>query len=374
MASVKWAAIVASAVAGIASAADFSTYSVGNSLTDDMTYGFKYFATDHTTRQGGTYNWGIDYKGGTSLSTLDRVPDDNDPSANGIQSRTGVNTTVVSQVDPNNITWKTSLAPTNHWDAVTLELYPSAANETPLATQGSDTAAINGFISYNNHNSSRYLIFQPWQNLINSTDAANFHTLWTAPTPNSSSQLTLMTSAYSKNVFNAVKSTNPDIAMIPAGDVFDALFTKMKQGADLGITDIRQLYRDQKHLSVLGRDIAGYTAYAVIFGQSPVGLDPNLDPTLYQNISWGTLTYSDNTTYNFTEPHPTSAEMTAIQQTVWDVVNAERAYTAVPEPAAASLLVIGALVLMARRPTKRASNLVVPNGTQTIGQNCNHIV
>ncbi len=62
------------------------------------------------------------------------------------------------------------------------------------------------------------------------------------------------------------------IRVIPGGQVMAALVTEAEAGRLPGIPDRRALFSDEIHLTDLGAYAIALTHYAVIYGQSPVGL------------------------------------------------------------------------------------------------------
>jgi len=300
-------------------AGTFSVYSVGNSLTDDLHTGFRYSATTYETGLGNNFiRWSI-FRGGTSLPYLYNLPGDTIT-----ESRKATNTTVTFQSYPNNIRWTSGL-PSNNWDVVTLEPYPGAVDGGGggIATQGIDTTVISNFVvaahSAGNNASARFYIYEPWPQVYNYSDTNDYSTSWLTSVANSPSQATTLCRGYFQNLFEAVKSNQPNIGMIPVGEVFYALQAKMNAGLIPGFTNVNQLHRDAYHLNNFGVDIAGFTAYATLFKQSPVGLADN------PNIGTGSYTapYSDPSVAM------AAAAVGVMQQTVWEVVTQQNYYTLV---------------------------------------------
>ncbi len=324
-------------------AGTFSAYHVGNSLTGDLFTGFRYSSTTYQTSQGNTYNWGVHFRPGTALTKMYNVPDDNIAAASGgTRSVTGTGTSFSWHDNPNNVPWTTSL-PGSKWDAVTMQPYPGANGVSGDSTLGGDTTAINGMIASAKSNpsnaSTRFFIYQAWPKIIDYNDLDDYNDSWLMATANNSTQVTKLARSYFTDLFHSIELTNPEIAMIPVGEVFYALDAKMRAGQIPGFTSIRQLHRDVDHLNTLGSDIAGYTAYATIYKDSPLGLA--------SNPSIGTQTYDEPTKY--TDIVPSAAALQIMQQTVWEVVNQQSEFTQVPEPAGAALLVGGFVALLGSR-------------------------
>lgn len=314
---------VASVTAG-----EFSLYYIGNSLTGDLMSGLRYSASSYENSLGNTYKWGTHFRASTSLTYMYNNP--NDASSASV---TGTNTDYLW--DATFVPWTASL-PGKHWDAVTLQPW----QDSTLATMAGDTAAINGMIAATrtrpDNASTHFYMYAAWPVV----DAVNspFSNAFLTPTPNLPTQPDTQTRDYYRNLLAAVRQTNPGVDMIPAGEVFLALDVKMRNGEIPGFTSIKDIHRDAIHLNSFGSNIVAYTAYATIFKQSPLGLADPLrdvpgDPYYNSNYAVTTPTYS--------AANPSPASLAIIQQTVWDVVNQQSAYTSVPEPSGVWLLGLG---------------------------------
>ena len=100
---------------------------------------------------------------------------------------------------------------------------------------------------------------------------------------------------------------NVDIRMIPAGDVLAEVDSRMRSG----IIPTHDLYRDSVHLTNLGRFAVANTFLAVLFNQTPEGLNSN--------------SYFDTAPAQVTPIEITNELALLIQDAVWDVV------TSIPE-------------------------------------------
>ena len=88
--------------------------------------------------------------------------------------------------------------------------------------------------------------------------------------------------------------------LVPVGNVMYALNQQMKAGQIAGYTNIYQIYADNIHLNDVGAYLTACTYFAVLYGETPVGLPV---PSQYGSIN-ATLAAQ-------------------IQATVWSVVQAE---------------------------------------------------
>ena len=300
-------------------AAEFSVYHVGNSLTGDLTSKLPKLLAQYAQEQGQTYVWGTHFRAATSLTFIHDNP--NDPKSSSVaginEKGTSSNKPGVPDKNPF-IPWTVAL-PGRHWDAVTLQVW----QDNDKATLKRDTEAVNDMIKITrtrpDNATTRFFIYAPWT--VAKYDVLDsFSKAFLTPTPNTPDQLGVATRDYFRHVTDAVQKTNPDVAMIPAGEVLVALDEKMRAGKFEGLTSVRQLHRDVIHLNSIGKNIAAWTAYAVILKKSPVGLPNNSHPKdslvpPFENVA---------------EVSP--ADLKLIQNTIWDVVTSPelRPYTKLP--------------------------------------------
>lgn len=295
-------------------AADFSVYHVGNSLTGDLVSEFPNLAAPYEQALGRGYRWGLHFRPATSLTFIYEFPTalkSSSVMAAGDERRAwhAVDT-------PGFIPWSVAL-PGNHWDVVTLQPWQDDSN----ATLKGDTAAINAIIAAArtrpDNASTRFYVYAAWP-AVKYGDAGSFRAAFLTPTPDDPDQLGAATRDYFRHVVDSVRKTNPEIAMIPAGEVLHALDEKMKAGKFEHFTSVEQLHRDVIHLNSMGQNVAAWTAYATIFGKSPVGLPNSVHPS------------KDHPPFrNITEISP--ADLKLMQETAWEVVSSPdlRRYTGV---------------------------------------------
>ena len=319
LATLGWLGLVGCGLAQPAAEAasgEFAIYHVGNSLTGDLVSQFPKIATPYEKAQGKTFHWGLHFRGATSLSFMFANPDA--PKTSSTQATGTAGHVWKSVGDEGFVPWTKALHE-NHWDAVTLQPW----QDDSKATLKSDTEAVGGMIaaarSRPDNAATRFYLYCPWTD-TKYDDLDSFRKAFLTPIPNQPDQLAKPTRDYFRHVADAVRQTHPEVAMIPAGEVHVALDEKMQAGKFEHFTSVRQLHRDVIHLNALGANVAAWTAYAVIFKQSPVGLPANgLDKGMsqppFQNVS---------------EISP--ADLKLMQETVWEVVTSPelRGYTNVP--------------------------------------------
>jgi hypothetical protein len=176
----------------------------------------------------------------------------------------------------------------------------------------------NNFYNYakNNNNGApiKFYLYETWH-CINSgipqsgpnsangcewDNSANSNTLWH---PRLLSDFPLWTGILT-HVRNQNSSDN-QIWMVPAGQAFYNLTTQINAGNVPGISNFRELFVDDIHLTNAGNYFVACVMYATIYGQSPVGLTTNISnqwgvpftnmPTtaqavVMQNVAWSTVT------------------------------------------------------------------------------------
>jgi hypothetical protein len=249
----------------------FTAYHIGNSLTEDLFYDFRAVATRYEATQGNTYAWGFHFRPGTSLTFLYKYPT---PPATPYPTISGVGNTDTSLWSTTNLVpWPVSL-PGSHWDVVTMEPFPGSGTDGP-ATLGSDTVAINAMIALTktraDNASTRFFIYEAWPT-VKYGDLNSYSTAWLTPTQNNPGAASALNRNYFTHLISAVRQTDPNVEVIPVGEVLYALDMKMRAGQFQGFYSITQLHRDSVHLNSVGQNVASWTAYATIFKKSPVGL------------------------------------------------------------------------------------------------------
>lgn len=341
----------AAASSVLAGGSTFTSYQIGNSLSEDMWRVFPVLAASHEARQSNTYMWGGHFRPGTSITYMSK-----NPTAASTLSGVGLNG---SSLPGTNLTpWNVAL-PGNPWNAVTMEPYPSYNEVYGSVTLATDTAAINGIISTTRTNASnastRFFIYGAWPQLaFGKTDS--YGKAFDATTIHTQGELGDLSRAYFVDLVDSVRQTNPSASLIPVGEVLYAIDQKMQRGKIPGFTSIEQLHRDAIHLNGLGQNIAAATVYACLFKEDPTGLNyvtmwPDGDkdlsshlPSAFLDVS-GVVAVSDPI-----KMAALQANLKIMQQTVWEVVNQQSVYTNVPEPLAIGLLSLSGLLL--RRPTR----------------------
>jgi hypothetical protein len=164
----------------------------------------------------------------------------------------------------------------------------------------------------NNNVAVKYFFYETWhctssglQGGCAYDNTANSNTLWH---PRLLSDFSLWT-----GIVNYVRSQFPtdEIWMVPAGQAFYNLTTRINAGNLPGISNVNQLFRDDIHLTNKGNYFVACVMYACIYGKSPVGLTANINnvynvpfadmPTpakaqVMQEVAWATVTTLTNWT------------------------------------------------------------------------------
>ncbi len=273
------------------SAAPLSSYSIGNSLTLDMLGGN---IGDIAAAKGFSLTSGQHIRAATSLTTLYNLPADYDSASPGPF---------------------TTALPGNRWDAVSLQSYYGGRDGIP-STLATDLEALQAFISLavssGANANTRFCLYAPWPN-IDLNDSASYSNLWLMSTANAPSEPTLLCRSYFQHLYPLAKSANPGLRLIPAGELIYVLDQKMRAGQLPGFSGAANLYRDGWHLNSIGRYIVSLEAFAVMFQKDPRGV-----PFTYDAGNPGIV------------PSPAllsamTKNLSAIQQTVWEVVTADSA-------------------------------------------------
>ena len=303
-------AIGAMAIPAMASV--FSVYHIGNSLTGDLFYVFRFVGERYETTQGNSYIWGYHFRGATTLPFFYNHPYDT-----LMTSHTGL--TANSPYGAGNDAPWPEVLPKSHWDVVTMEPFGFITDQGPN-NLCDNIAAVNGMIDAARKNKSnaptRFFIYSVWS-VVSLTDPNLYSTAYTAATINKSDPRN--SPAYNNRDFtellcDSVRKTNPQVCMIPAGEALYAIDRKMQHGDFDNFTTINQLHRDIIHLNSVGQNIVAWTAYATIFRKSPVGLSVD---------SMGNGTAKEFKNVTEIDDH----DKLIMQQTIWDVVVAMNKYT-----------------------------------------------
>lgn len=256
-------------------------YLVGNSVTDAINYnGLKALAES----KGNTHVWARHMIPGAPLEWL--------------WSHMADGFTETPYGSP------TNAFPNYTWDAISLQPFDRNIEGT-----NNDKEMFGNYIGLAKSKSPnvQFYTYQRWPRTPNNllpTDASltadTWNSLWTATytggwdgTNESRDYFEKLTVASNNANFGVKK-----ILMVPVGEVFYRLNIKMKAGQVPGYTKIWQVYSDGIHMLGVGSYIAACTYYATLYKADPRGLSVPSD--------FGTIP---------------AAVATAIQETVWDVVN-----------------------------------------------------
>lgn len=258
-------------------------YLVGNSVTDAINYaGLKAIAES----QGNTHIWARHMIPGAPLGWL------------WDNQNQGFTETPFGA--PNNA------FPNYTWDAISLQPF-----DRHIEGAGNDKEVINNYINLAKGRSPnvQFYIYMRWPRMPNNRNdlasctectADQWTTLW-GRTFTGGWDNTNETKDYFEKLLVAVRgfsTINKPILIVPVGEVFNNLNTKMKNGQVPGYNRIWQVYSDGIHMNSVGSYIAALTFYSTIYKRDPRG---TAVPSQYGTI-------------------PTDVA-TAIQNSVWEVVS-----------------------------------------------------
>lgn len=277
--------VAASCAAGFA--APLNVYSIGNSLTGDLwaNNGFEALAQNESR----PIRHGFHMKCGSSLTSIVNNPD----------------TTCIDPPRFGTMTQVFSSTATTVIDVVTLQPFYGATIQEEVDAAASIIQMVRSSPAGAN---SRIMVYATW-----GTQASGpYTTVWNGAAPTLQSFFSPTEAAY-RLFLGELAAIEPEIELIPAGHVFNAIATSLADapGTFTGISSTGDLYRDDIHASNLGQYVTGITAYATIYDKSPAGLG---DFWMYnlQSQGYGVGVHED--------------DRLALQDLSWSVV------AAVPEP------------------------------------------
>ena len=165
--------LAAGVLASFAMAGDFTTYSIGNSLTQDLLYQVQGHIYTYEQYLGNTYHWGVQFRPGTTLTYLHDNPWDLRQKAStmsGIGYYASSPTSSLGWPSSNTQPWDVALtSAANTWDVVTMEPYKSISDTGPYnCTLGMDTTAMNDVITKTrasnatNNASTQFFLYAAW--------------------------------------------------------------------------------------------------------------------------------------------------------------------------------------------------------------------
>lgn len=197
--------------------------------------------------------------------------------------------------------------PNHEWNAVTLQPHPSASfNSTLLSDVASILTFIDVALSEGANDDTTFYIYSGWPKF---PDLAvnTYQSSWTATIADLDTTPTTHARQYYEHLIDRVDgATSSNVQFIPVGEVLYELDMKIQDGQIPGLSDIRDLYRDDKHLSLdLGRYVAGVTTLATLFDTDPTGMTKPED------------FYGDGAAF-------TPDFYSVVHSTVWDVVSANQ--------------------------------------------------
>ena len=254
-----------------------STYFVGNSLTLD---GLGHYSPEGLGFHRLAASAGIDLDYGFHLRCGSALPD------------TLANPTDVCVTSPFQYGRFYKALPSYQWDAVTIQPYLG----TSLAL---DAAATKSFIelaqSHPGNSDTAFYLYSAWPALT----VGKYSTYWEADLQEDDSLPSQQHRSYVDHLFTRVdKQNDVTLRLIPAGEVMYRLDKLIDAGELPGVTSINQFYRDDLHLSNLGKYIASATILAVTEREDPAQFV--VPVSNYGEISTATLE--------------------VLHKTIWDVV------------------------------------------------------
>ncbi len=268
-----------------------SIYFIGNSVTDTINYaGFQALAQS----RGYTQPWGRQMIPGAPLSWLW-----DNPTGGFTQEPYG---------------YPINALPNYSWDNLSLQPFDRLLND--------DVASVKNFLSLlfgsggtptasqlTNRARTQIYLFSRWPRQDDPARPGGprpFNVLWLRAytggfdgTMETKDYFEKLTAAVRAESVGGVSLANRTF-LVPVGGVMFALHQKMVAGQLPGYSNIFQLYTDGIHLNATGSYLVACTYFAVLYGESPVGLPV---PANFGAVD--------------------ASLVPAIQQTVWEVVQAE---------------------------------------------------
>lgn len=259
------------------------TYLIGNSVTDAINYnGLKALAES----RGNTHIWARQMIPGSPLSWLWEHPADG-----FVEQPYGYPSNAFVNYD---------------WDAISLQPF-----DRQVEGSGNDLEMFGNYINLSKTRSpnAQYYVYMRWPRMPNSRNslaectectADAFTNTWSR-TYTGGYDGTNETKDFFEDLLLAVRAANftsKQPLIVPVGEVFNNLNTKMKNGQIAGYSSIWQVYSDGIHMTGIGSYIAAVTYFSTLYKADPRGLGVPSD--------FGTIN---------------SSLATAIQNAVWEVVS-----------------------------------------------------
>ncbi|MEM1446114.1 MAG: dockerin type I domain-containing protein [Planctomycetota bacterium] len=257
----------------VAHAEPLSLYLVGNSITDAVRAGDLVGVADFG---GQDLTYGQHLIWGASIDWLWKNPDQASKlSSSGQQFGSAFGK------------WEQAL-PAHAWDVVSLQPFqrPMVAD---VGGEAGDLLHALNFIDHTLQNpanrDARFLLYQDPPSKPDDGRAVSFEDWWVHRDYTGAWDQTWDTSAYTYLLRDAIQAeldarpeaqrpTQP-LEVVPVGDVFLGLDVLMRGGGLDGFeagSEVWDLYTDDVHFNGTGQYAAAMTYYAVLFGESPVGL------------------------------------------------------------------------------------------------------
>jgi hypothetical protein len=163
--------------------------------------------------------------------------------------------------------WPEALA-TTRWDAVTMQPYLGAGST--LESEGAAVLALIDEARRGPNAATRFYVYAAWPSVTDT--GGQYETYWRKPVANDPAQPTVLAAAYFDALLARLRRDVPagvTVEVIPVGEVMAQIDRKLRAGAQPGIRDVTDLYRDADHMGDVGRYAAAATVYAKVWGRQP---------------------------------------------------------------------------------------------------------
>lgn len=244
----------------VAAEAQYSSYHVGNSLTNDSLGNVKQSSNNSGFQEiAGFYG---------QTQTIGFHIDSGQPLHNIWDNPLGVPGSGDNDLDLTREPYSgySNALPNYPWDAVVLEPYYSAE-----ATLGSDKQMLANFAGITS-GSPWFYIMQVWPQQSWSAQEGNYQAYWDGASIDSDDTFTQPRREFYQNLMGDLDNR---YRMIPTGEVFYEIANAIGSGVFPELTGMSAFYRDNVHLSYdLGRYVAAATMYSTMHKQDIRNLVP----------------------------------------------------------------------------------------------------
>lgn len=294
-----WSLLVGAIIAPQAVASPFSSYHIGNSLTNDARPDGVALVS---ASAGIDHQVGYHMRSGSSLRAI-WEEEASTTSEHGVLF---------------------DALPNYAWDAIILQPHGGS-------TMGWDESTIANMLALvpADHNPDIY-IYATWPHQNHGT----YEEAWNETTINDPGQPVRRARTYYYDLIDNLRLTHGDrpINLIPVGEVFYEIDRRLRSGELVidGLDGAHGFYRDAAHLEPEGRYVSALTHFAVLHKQNPE------------------LVLHEAAGRDYESDLLTQEVQASLKDIVWQTVNDET-YTGVPEPTSAAIIGTGGLLLVLRR-------------------------